>query len=110
MRRIDRIRRILLDAERDFRCIPSASRDNQYGLCFYIESHELIYMLSWATQISYQREILGDISLQTRYATMPGKRGLGSAQSCYYNNGRSEYYYYRADWCKARLEALKCMN
>ena len=58
MKRIDKIIKILKDAERDFRLEPDIDKQNHLGLCFYIYYHPLLESLTERTRNWYIDTIL----------------------------------------------------
>jgi len=101
MKRIDKVIRILEDAERDFRLEPNDDRNNQSGICRYIRWHPLLVSLTERTQNWYRDTILESLDCST-YWFMGGL-----SQEAAWNFKEPGYNTERADWCKMTLEKIQ---
>ena len=101
MKRIDKIIKILEDAEKDFRLPPDFDKYTRGGLCSYIHCHPLLKSFKRKTKNWYIKTIL---------------KNMDCSDFCF-TNGRSQweawihktpgYNTERADWCKMTLEKIQ---
>ena len=102
MKRIDKIRKILKDGERDFRLRPDYTKHNQSGICWYIYHHPLLVSLTKKrTKIWYIKTILKDMDYSGFCFT--DDTGQGTA----WNFKKPGYNTERADWCALRLKEIQ---
>jgi len=101
MKRIDKIIKILKDAERDFRLKPYSLKYNHGGLCFYIRRHSLIKSLKRKTQNWYIDTILEGLDCSTYCFT----EGTNQGTAWFFKI--PGYKTERANWCKTKLKKIQ---
>jgi len=101
MKRIDKIIKILEDAEKDFRLVPDYRKYNQSGICWYIRCHPLLKFLTKRTKDWYVKAILKNMN----YSPFCFTDGVGQGGAWFLK--KHGYKTERANWCKARLEEIQ---
>jgi len=100
MKRIDKIRKILKDGERDFRLEPNYRKHNHSGICHYIRKHPLLESVTKRTQEWYVKTILENPNHNTYCFTK------GSSQDTAWFFEIPGYDTERANWCRLTLEEI----
>jgi len=101
MKKIDKIIKILKDAERDFRLKPDFDRYNRAGICCYIYCHPLLISSNRKTRNWYVKTILKDMDCSDFCFTNDvSQLEAWSSKIPGYNTER-------ADWCKITLEKIQ---
>jgi len=101
MKRIDKVIRILEDAERDFRLPPDFDRYNRAGICCYIYWHPSLKFLERKAQDWYVKTILKDMDCSDFCFT----NGVSQLEA--WSSKIPGYNTERADWCKMTLEKIQ---
>jgi len=101
MKKIDKIIKILKDAEQDFRLKPDFDRRNHLGLCCYIRYHPLLVFVTKETSDWYIKTILKDIN----YHHYHFNNSLSQADAWYLK--KYGYNTERANWCALRLKEIQ---
>ena len=99
MNKKERMIIMLKDAVRDFKLEPDYDIQNESGLCWYFEMHELNQD---QYKISLEESILGEYYSALSYSFCDGW-----SQEDLYDEGLEDYYYERAKWCEQRLKELE---